>query len=173
MGVTRPADTAQGRDTCPTQRECQSRKLLNRRGCPNPLMSLGATRNPFLKRHHSHPSSSGKPDCLLVVELSQPRKTFFLSRYTSQSFLASVPFIRSALSLASSLHRSSCSFLSFLEAVPDLLIPATITTGGRVSEVRELVATVSASLTEGFCRSEKPTVNHRTIDRRFPLSRSA
>jgi hypothetical protein len=35
----------------------------------------------------------------------------------------------------------------------------------------ELVATVSAFLTVGFCRWEKPTVNHRTIDRGYPFKR--
>ena len=30
-------------------------------------------------------------------------------------------------------------------------------------------ATVSAFLTSGFCRGGKPTVNHRTIDRRYHI----
>ena len=34
---------------------------------------------------------------------------------------------------------------------------------------RRRVATVSAFLTVGFCRWEKPTVNHRTIDRGYQL----
>jgi len=34
----------------------------------------------------------------------------------------------------------------------------------------QLVATVSAFLTVGFCRRERPTVNHRTIDRGYPLA---
>ena len=33
----------------------------------------------------------------------------------------------------------------------------------------KLVATVSAFLTVGFCRWEKPAVNHRRIDRGYPL----
>jgi len=55
VGVTRPADTAQGRDTLPTQRECRSKNLSNPPECPNLLMSLRAARNLFFRQHHSHP----------------------------------------------------------------------------------------------------------------------
>jgi len=49
-------------------------------------------------------------------------------------------------------------------------MPATRLVWSRASLVTKLAATVSAFLTVGFRRREKPTVNHRTIDRGYLLA---